>query len=154
KRESILEVVAGTLALLLIASVILWRTSRSATQTAYFSAPLGFSARDVAVSPNGHNVAVVGRDSERKNLLWIYEPGSPRATAIPNTEGANFPFWSPDGKSLGFFADGKLKKLDLPGGPPQTLCEAPTGRGGAWNKDGVILFTPSGQLGIGLFRIA
>jgi Tol biopolymer transport system component len=108
----------------------------------------------MAVSPNGHTAAVVGRDSERKNLLWIYEPGSPQATAIPNTEGANFPFWSPDGKSLGFFADGKLKKLDLSGGPPQTLCEAPTGRGGAWNKDGVILFTPSGQLGVGLYRIA
>jgi len=153
KREGILAAVAGTLALLLIASVILWRTSRPVKQTAYFSAPLAFSARDVAVSPNGHNVAVVGRDSERKNLLWIYEPGAPQAKAIPNTEGANFPFWSPDGKSLGFFADGRLKRLDLSGGPVQTLCEAPTGRGGAWNKDGVIVFTPSGQLGFGLYRI-
>ncbi|MFZ1053678.1 MAG: protein kinase [Candidatus Sulfotelmatobacter sp.] len=154
KREGVLAAVAGTLALLLIASVILWRTSRPTKQTAYFSAPLAFSARDVAVSPNGHTVAVVGRDSERKNLLWIYEPGAPQAKAIPNTEGANFPFWSPDGKSLGFFADGKLKRLDLSGGPVQTLCEAPTGRGGAWNKDGVIVFTPSGQLGFGLYRIA
>jgi Tol biopolymer transport system component len=108
----------------------------------------------VAVSPNGHTVAVVGRDSERKNLLWIYEPGAPQARAIPNTEGANFPFWSPDGKSLGFFADGRLKRLDLSGGPVQTLCDAQTGRGGAWNKDGVIVFTPSGQLGFGLYRIA
>ncbi len=154
KREAILAAVACVLALLLIASVIWWRASRPAERTEYFSAPLPFSARDVAVSPNGHTAAVVGRDSERKNLLWIYEPGSRQATAIPNTEGANFPFWSPDGKSIGFFADGKLKKLDLSGGPPQTLCEAPTGRGGAWNKDGVILFTPSGQLGVGLYRIA
>jgi serine/threonine protein kinase len=154
KRENILTAVACTLALLLIASAILWRTGRPAAQTAYFSAPLAFSARDVAVSPNGHTVAVVGRDSERKNLLWIYEPGAPQAKAIPNTEGANFPFWSPDGKSLGFFADGRLKRLDLSGGPVQTLCEAPTGRGGAWNKDGVIVFTPSGQLGFGLYRIA
>jgi eukaryotic-like serine/threonine-protein kinase len=154
KREAILAAVACVLALLLIASVIWWRASHPVERTEYFSAPLPFSARDVAVSPNGHTVAVVGRDSERKNLLWIYEPGSLQATAIPNTEGANFPFWSPDGKSLGFFADGKLKKLDLSGGPPQTLCEAPTGRGGAWNKDGVILFTPSGQLGVGLYRIA
>ena len=140
KREAILAAVACVLALLLIASVIWWRASRPAERTEYFSAPLPFSARDVAVSPNGHTAAVVGRDSERKNLLWIYEPGSPQATAIPNTEGANFPFWSPDG--------------NLSGGPPQTLCEAPTGRGGAWNKDGVILFTPSGQLGVGLYRIA
>jgi serine/threonine protein kinase len=154
QRESILMAVACTLVLLIIASVILWRTSRPTKQTAYFSAPLPFSARDLAVSPNGHTVAVVGRDSERKNLLWIYEPGAPQAKAIPNTEGANFPFWSPDGKSLGFFADGRLKTLDLSGGPVQTLCEAPTGRGGAWNKDGVIVFTPSGQLGFGLYRIA
>ena len=123
KREAILAAVACVLALLLISFVIWWRASRPAEQTEYFSAPLPFSARDVAVSPNGHTAAVVGRDSERKNLLWIYEPGSRQATAIPNTEGANFPFWSPDGKSLGFFADGKLKKLDLSGGPPQTLCE-------------------------------
>jgi serine/threonine protein kinase len=154
KREAILAAVACVLALLLIASVIWWRASRPAERTEYFSAPLPFSARDVAVSPNGHTVVVVGRDSERKNLLWIYEPGAPQAKAIPNTEGANFPFWSPDGKSLGFFADGRLKRLDLSGGPVQTLCDAPTGRGGAWNKDGVIIFTPSGQLGFGLYRIA
>jgi eukaryotic-like serine/threonine-protein kinase len=154
KREGILAAVACVLALLLIASVIWWRASRPAERTEYFSAPLPFSARDLAVSPNGHTVAVVGRDSERKNLLWIYEPGAPQAKAIPNTEGANFPFWSPDGKSLGFFADGRLKRLDLSGGPVQTLCEAPTGRGGTWNKDGVIVFTPSGELGFGLYRIA
>jgi serine/threonine protein kinase len=154
KREATLAAVACVLALLLIASVIWWRASRPAARAEYFSAPLPFSARDLAVSPNGHTVAVVGRDSERKNLLWIYEPGAPQAKSIPNTEGANFPFWSPDGKSLGFFADGRLKRLDLSGGPVQTLCEAPTGRGGAWNKDGVIVFTPSGQLGFGVYRIA
>ncbi|MGB0040125.1 MAG: serine/threonine-protein kinase, partial [Terriglobales bacterium] len=126
KREAILAAVACVLALLLIVSVIWWRASRPAERTEYFSAPLPFSARDLAVSPNGHTVAVVGRDSERKNLLWIYEPGAPQAKAIPNTEGANFPFWSPDGKSLGFFADGRLKRLDLSGGPVQTLCDAPT----------------------------
>jgi Tol biopolymer transport system component len=73
---------------------------------------------------------------------------------VPNTEGANFPFWSADGRSLGFFADGKLKRVDLAGGPVQTLCDAPSGRGGTWNKNGDILFTPSGLLGIGLYRIA
>jgi serine/threonine protein kinase len=153
-REGMAWLAACALAVMLVASGIWWRASKPAEPTTYFSAPLPFSARDVAVSPNGHTVAVVGyRESERKNILWIYEPGSQQATSLINTEGANFPFWSPDGRSLGFFADGKLKKMDFSGGPVQTLCEAPTGRGGAWNKDGLILFTPSGLLGTGLYRI-
>jgi serine/threonine protein kinase len=147
--------VACGLAVLLIGLAVLWRSSKSADTITYFSAPLPFAARDVAVSPNGHTVAVVGhRGSEQNNVLWIYEPGSQEATSLANTGGANFPFWSADGRSLGFFAEGKLKKLELSGGPVQTLCDAPTGRGGAWNKDGVILFTPTGLLGVGLYRIS
>jgi Tol biopolymer transport system component len=153
-RSWLAWLVAGALALILIAGAVWWRSSRPAEHTTYFSAPLPFAARDIAVSPNGHTVAVVGyRESERKNILWIYEPGSQQATSLANTEGATYPFWSPDGRSLGFFADGKLKKLELSGGTVQTLCDAPSGRGGAWNKDGVILFTPSGMLGVGLYRI-
>lgn len=125
---------------MLIAFVVWWRGSNGTEQTTYFSAPLPFAARSVAVSPNGHTVAIVGHpESERNNLLWIYEPGAQEATNLANTEGASFPFWSPDGRSLGFFAAGKLKKLNLAGGPVQTLCDASTGRGGTWNKDGVIL---------------
>ncbi len=154
KRGGLGWIAAGGLALLLMALAIWWRASKPDERTAYFAAPLPFSARDLAVSPNGHTIAVVGRESERKNLLWIYEPGSQEATSIANTEGANFPFWSPDGRSVGFFADGRLKRVDVAGGPVQTLCDALTGRGGTWNKDGVILFTPSGQLGTGLYRIA
>jgi serine/threonine protein kinase len=147
-------IAAAGLALLLVGLAIWWRTAKPDEPSAFFAAPLPFSARDLAVSPNGHTVVVVGRESERRNLLWIYEPGSQEATSIANTEGANFPFWSPDSRSLGFFADGRLKRVDITGGPVQTLCEAPNGRGGTWNQDGVILFTPSGQLGTGLYRIA
>src|ERR1700723_2765629 len=155
KRGNLGWIAAGALAVVLIASLAWWRSSIPAEQITYFFAPLPFSSRDVAVSPNGHTVAVVGyRESERKSVLWIYEVGSPAGNSLPNTEGANFPFWSPDGKSLGFFADGKLKKLDVAGGPVQTLCDARSGRGGTWNKDGVILFTPSGQMTGGLQRIS
>jgi len=147
--------ITGGLALMLIALVLWWRGSKGAEQTTYFSAPLPFAARAVAVSPNGHTVAIVGhRESQRNNVLWIYEPGSQEASSLANTEGASFPFWSPDGQSLGFFADGKLKKTSLGAGLVQTLCDASTGRGGTWNKDGIILFTPSGTLGAGLYRIS
>jgi len=154
-HEQLAWLIAGALALLLIASFLLWHGSKGTPQTTYFSAPFPFAVRSVAVSPNGHTVAIIGhRESERNNVLWIYEPGSQDATSLPNTEGASFPFWSPDGRSLGFFADGKLKKLNLTGGPVQTLCDASTGRGGTWNKDGIILFTPAGTLGVGLYRIS
>jgi eukaryotic-like serine/threonine-protein kinase len=154
-RDGLAWLVAGALALLLIAFVFWWRTSRPVARTTYFSAPMGFAARSVAISPNGHTVAMVGhQESERNNSLWIYEPGSPDATRLPNTDSASFPFWSADGQSIGFFADGKLKKLALGGGPVQALCDAPTGRGGTWNKDGVILFTPSGTLGVGIYQIS
>lgn len=154
-RERIAWVLAGGLPLVLFAFLLWWRASRGKEQTTYFSAPLPFAARELSVSPNGHTVAIVGhQESQRNNLIWIYEPGSQDATSLPNTEGASFPFWSSDGQSLGFFADGKLKKVSLDGGPVQTLCDAPSGRGGTWNKDGVILFTPSGTLGVGIYRIA
>ncbi len=155
RRELLAWLIAGGLSLLLIATVLFWRGSRVVEPTTYFSAPLPFAARAVAVSPNGHTIAMVGRrESERNNVLWIYEPGSQGATPLPDTGDATFPFWSPDGRSLGFFAAGKLKSLNLAGGPVQTLCEAPTGRGGTWNKDDVILFTPSGTLGVGLYKIS
>jgi len=154
-RERLAWLVAGALALLLIAALLSWRGSKAAERTTYFSAPLPFAARDVAVSPNGHTVAIAGRrESAANNILFVYEPGLSDATSLGGTEGATFPFWSADGRSLGFFADGKLKTLKLDGGRVQTLCDAPTGRGGTWNKDNSIVFTPSGHLGVGLYRIS
>jgi len=144
----------GALALALLAAAIGWRSSKPAEPTMVFSAPLSFAAQDISIAPNGHTVAMIGYlESARKNVVWLYEVGSQEARTLPGTEGGNFPFWSPDGKSLGFFADGKLKKLNVAGGPVQTLCDARSGRGGTWNKDGVILFTPSGQMTGGLQRI-
>jgi hypothetical protein len=71
---------------------------------------------------------------------------------LVGTQGASYPFWSPDAKFIGFFADGKLKKVDASGGQVQVLCDAPSGRGGTWNRDGVIVFTPDGFGG--LFRVS
>ncbi len=63
-------------------------------------------------------------------------------STVQGTEGASHPFWSPDGRSIGFFANGKLKKVDVSGGSAQVVCDAPHGRGGTWNREGTILFSP------------
>jgi eukaryotic-like serine/threonine-protein kinase len=138
----------------LVAIAMLWHTARNPEQTAYYSAALPFSVVDMAMAPNGHTLAVVGTaEGDRTNILWVYELGAPQARRLPGTEDAAFPFWSADGKSVAFFADGKLKRLDIAGGTVQVICDAPTGRGGTWNKDGVIVFTPSGGLLEGLYRV-
>jgi eukaryotic-like serine/threonine-protein kinase len=98
--------------------------------------------RGIAISPDGRRLAFVARDPSGKNLLWIRPLDSLAALPLPGTENPSFPFWSPDSRFIGFFADGKLKKIDASGGPPQTLCDAPLSRGGTWNREGVILFSP------------
>jgi Tol biopolymer transport system component len=139
----------------LVAGAVWWRSPRPVAHTMYFSAPFSFPVRDMAIAPNGHTVAVVGdRESGGKSALWFYEIGSREPNSVANTDGASFPFWSPDGRFLGFFAEGKLKRLDIAGGGVQTLCDAPSGRGGSWNRDGVILFTPSGRIGDVVNRIS
>jgi Tol biopolymer transport system component/predicted Ser/Thr protein kinase len=98
--------------------------------------------RGVALSPDGRRLAFVARDSSGRNLLWIRPMDSLAVQPLAATENAAFPFWSPDSRFLGFFADGKLKRIDASGGPPQTLGDAPTSRGGTWSPEGVILFAP------------
>src|SRR6267142_696304 len=108
-----------------------------------------------AIAPNGHTLAVVSyHESARKNVVWICELGSQSARYLADTEGATYSFWSPDSRSIGFFADGKLKRIDVSGGPVQTICDARSGRGGTWNRDGVIVFTPDARQGSGLYRVS
>jgi eukaryotic-like serine/threonine-protein kinase len=154
-RERAAWIIAGVSVLALIAVGVLWRNSKPSERTMYFTAPMSFPASDVAVAPDGRTIAVVAYvESARKNALWIYELGLPNARILADTEGASYPFWSPDGRSLAFFADGKLKKLEVSGGPVQIICDAPSGRGGTWNKDGVIVFTSFAGLGRGLYRVS
>jgi Tol biopolymer transport system component len=154
-RERSAWLVAGGLSIALIATLVWWRNSKPAQQSMYFQAPVPFSAHDIAIAPNGHTLAVVAySESARKNEIWIYELGSGNANSVADTEGASYPFWSADGRNIAFFADGKLKTLEVPGGPVQVLCDAPSGRGGAWNKDGVIVFTPEASPGGGLYRVS
>ena len=95
------------------------------------------------VSPDGTRLVFSARDDKGKVVLYVRPLNSVAAQALPGTDDPMYPFWSPDGKQIGFFALGKLKKVDAAGGPAQVICDASNGRGGAWNKDGIILFTPS-----------
>ncbi len=105
-------------------------------------ASFAFDQGPPALSPDGRRVAFIA-SSSGINMLWVRPLSGLSAQPLAGTEGASYPFWSPDGRSLGFFANGKLKKIDSSGGPPQTLADAGSGRGGTWNREGVILFAPT-----------
>ncbi len=94
-----------------------------------------------AVSPDGRRL-VLRIVSEGKVRLWVRALDSLTAQPLAGTEEATYPFWSPDSRHIGFFSGGKLKKIEAAGGPAQTVCDAPDGRGGTWNTDGMIVFAP------------
>jgi len=96
----------------------------------------------MALSPDGLRLAFVAINANGVTSLWVRPLGAFSTQPLTGTEGASYPFWSPDSHFIGFFADGKLKKIDAAGGPAQTLCNAPSGRGGTWNRDDVIVFAP------------
>jgi Tol biopolymer transport system component len=101
---------------------------------------LGDQAGAPAISRDGSNLVFAGI-ADGKQMLFVRPLDSAAAKPLPGTEGGKFPFWSSDGKSIGFFADQQLKRVDLAGGPPISLARATDGRGGTWAGD-VILFTP------------
>jgi serine/threonine protein kinase len=107
-----------------------------------------FESSAPILSPEGSRVAFVAKPSDGPPLLWIRRLDSSIAQQLKGTENAAFPFWSPDGKSICFFADGRLKRIESAGGAPEILATALSARGGAWNKDGVIIFTPGAAAGL------
>ena len=97
----------------------------------------------VAVSPDGSMLAYSGRTPDGVIQLWVRALDEAEARALPGTENAQYPFWSPDSRRIGFFSNNKLRVIEAVGGPPLALCDATDGKGGAWNRDGVIVFAPS-----------
>jgi serine/threonine protein kinase/Tol biopolymer transport system component len=94
----------------------------------------------LALSPNGRWIAFVAT-SDGVQRLWLRSLDRATAQPLSGTEGAGFPFWSPDSRAVGFWADGKLKRINVEGGSAQTITDAAP-RGGAWNADGSIVFAP------------
>jgi len=102
-----------------------------------------FQAFDFALSPDGTKLAFVAGGETTKPQLWVRPLDSMSAQPLAGTEGAGFPFWSPDSRQIAFFSGGKLKRIDAAGGAVQHIADAPSGRGGAWGPDGTILFAPA-----------
>lgn len=101
-----------------------------------------YSGWGMAFSPNGRRLAFVASGQQGKSAMWIRALEKTDAEEVPGTEGAVFPFWSPDSRFVAFFQNGRMKRIDPSGGPATAICDAPSGRGGTWNGSGLILFAP------------
>jgi Tol biopolymer transport system component len=106
----------------------------------------------LALSPDGRQLVFSAVSKGGGRMLYVRPLDSTATRPLPGTEGATFPFWSPDGRFVAFFADRKLMKVAADGGTPLPICDADSGRGGSWSRDGVIVFAPTSQSG--LFRVA
>ena len=104
------------------------------------------------VAPDGRRIGFTANDATGVRL-FVHDLDSLDAKPIAGTEGATLPFWSPDGRSLAYFSDGKLMKVSPPNGAPAAVTEAPAGRGGAWTTSGSIVFAPD-VIGSGLSRVS
>ena len=111
-----------------------------------------FGTTGLAVSPDGRRIAFIAAGAHGAAMIWVRSLDSLAAQALPGTEGVVYlPFWSPDGRSIGFMAQGKLRKVEASGGPPQIICDQPgISLAGSWSREGVIIFSTSNG---GLFRV-
>jgi eukaryotic-like serine/threonine-protein kinase len=161
RDRTLVAVTVLALALAAVLGVRLWttRTGTPKSVRAAIVAPpdhqLEYSRLDSAaltVSPDGRYVTFAASDGNGKWSLWLRPIDSTKAQEMVETGGGAAPFWSPDSRSIGFFSAGKLKRIDINGGPAVAIADAPDGRGGTWNRDGVILYAPSWRTPI--YRVA
>jgi Tol biopolymer transport system component len=143
-RTAQLAVAAVTLLLLATSAVLLSRRDTAARQVTRFliDVPDMPVAEAVSISPDGRLVAYSASDGS-STAVFLRPLDTDVGTKLPGTDGAGRLFWSPDSRSIAFFAGGWLKKIEAAGGPPQNICETPDLLGGAWNGDGTIVFASS-----------
>lgn len=131
-------------AILVVVALTWFVSSRSPQQPAMqFAIPLTNEVSHLALSPDGSTLAYVStQENSGLPVLYVQRIGSPDSRALTGTEGASYPFWSPDGQYVAFFANGKLMKAALSGGAPQVLTNVWAARSGSWSKNNVIIFEP------------
>jgi serine/threonine protein kinase/Tol biopolymer transport system component len=145
------------------AGIIVWTTGRQPPRSEpvmRLSSDMGAGIRlnatmgsRLVLSPDGRVLVLVGSPGVNdRSRLFVRHLDQLQATSLPGTEGARNPFFSPDGQSIGFFADGQLKRVPLSGGTAVALCDAPDDRGGSWSDDGWIVFSP--RPGEALYRVS
>jgi hypothetical protein len=149
RRMPLLAWLAGALALAAFAGGAWWIARRplpTVRMQFALAVPDEMNISQMALSEDGSMLAFVSpQPSSGLPVLYVQRVGSPSVTMLPGTQGASFPFWSPDAAYIGFFANGKLQKIAVAGGTTQVLATALTGRGGSWGSKGVIIFTPDVQ---------
>ncbi|MGE5412912.1 MAG: protein kinase domain-containing protein [Syntrophomonadaceae bacterium] len=151
RRKNREKLAWATAAALAVAAVALgfgfWKRAPKPVHTMRFDVdvPAEVTAIDAPkISPDGRILAFDATDATGKHRIWIRPLNALQAHALAGTEGTRRPFWSPDSRYLAFIADGKLMKVDVSGGPPQKICDAPSGSDGTWSPDGMILFDGTG----------
>ena len=162
KRERAAWIIAGlcTIALLIFLGLYLAASrSRPSVVVSSILPPPGTHFSFVGslsgvpqISPDDDTLLLNVVDANGEGSLWLRPLNSASARPLQGTQGAESPFWSPDGKSIGFFAGGKLKTISVSGGPVMSLADASIVSGGTWNQQGIILFAPA--LDSGIYQVA
>jgi len=149
RRMPLLLWLCAALALVAVSAVTWYVARRPAPTTRMqfaLAVPDEMSISHMALSRDGSMLVFVSpEENSALPMLYVQRIGSSSVALLPGTQGASYPFWSPDGAYVGFFANGKLEKMAISGGQPQVLATALAARGGSWGAKGVIIYSPDSQ---------
>jgi eukaryotic-like serine/threonine-protein kinase len=152
RYERLMWLMAAVVLVLGTVSWLMWRRTPEAPSNPPIKFPMfapetaTWTPTDgLIVSPDGRRFAFVASLADGRPLLWVRLLDALSAQPLSGTEGAAHPFWSHDSRFLGFFADGTLKAIEVSGGSPRVVCDAPYGRSGTWNQRGIIVFARSNR---------
>jgi hypothetical protein len=142
-RRALPWALAAVLLIVALVAAGLLQQAQRPVERMQFAIPVQSEVGNLALSADGKMLTFVARDdASGENMLYVQSVGSQNASLLPGTGGAYYPFWSPDDAFVGFFSNGKLKRVAIAGGAPQVIAGASFGRGGSWGSRGVIIYAP------------